>query len=118
MQEREVARPFRRGDRCAVRGVERLVVDAGRFVRGGLLVAHTAVSGAERTFSAIAASTPFTNRPEFSVEYDFASSTASSSTTAVGTSGLASNSKVATRNSWRSTTGMRSRAHSLEWREI
>ena len=45
-----------------------------------------------RTFLAMADSTPLTNRPESSVQKRLASSTASSSTTAVGTSSLASSS--------------------------
>jgi hypothetical protein len=54
-----------------------------------------------------------TNRPESSVEYRLASSTASLSTTAVGTWGRSSNSNVARRITLRSSTGIRASVHPL-----
>jgi hypothetical protein len=56
----------------------------------------------------MAESMPLTKRPESSVEKRLASSTASSITTAVGTSGRPSSSNSAKRSTLRSMAGMRS----------
>ena len=62
-----------------------------------------------RRSAASADSTPLTKRPLLSVEKRLASSTASSMTTATGTSGRSASSNVPRRSTLRSSTGMRSR---------
>ncbi len=66
-----------------------------------------------RRSAASADSTPLTNRPLLSVEKRLASSTASSMTTATGTSGRSASSNVARRSTLRSSTGMRSNRQSV-----
>ena len=71
------------------------------------------VRSSGRTSEAIAASTPFTNRPLSSVEKRFASSTASSMTTATGTSRPLEQLERARRITLRSSTGIRSSVQPL-----
>ena len=69
---------------------------------------------AGRAVFATAARTPLTKRPESSVENLFANSTASSITTAIGTSRREVNSNMARRRMARSRAGMRSIAQPFE----